>query len=241
MSKEILDLALGYPYPLPAESYIVDDDVVHPMTAEAAPQHRDGRTPVLAVGSNQSPQQIIRKFAGMGLPPIPCERCVVHDFDSVYSAHVTGYGSIASCLHPSPGTRVTLFVNWLHDDHMERMHATELGNENYAYAQLHGIRIDTEFGLSLDKVYFYCSNAGAYVPDGVPVPLAEIPAENRQWPARSQREMLAAAQARTAPGHSLESYILSSTQDVETRNGRKASMRRQAIRFAHSGLSVIKT
>ena len=94
MSEEILALALGYPYPLPDASFVVDGAHVAAMTAEKATALCEGRTPVLAVGSNQSPEQIVRKFSHMSCPPIPAERCVVHDFDSVYSAHVTGYLSL---------------------------------------------------------------------------------------------------------------------------------------------------
>lgn len=240
MSEEILALALGYPYPLPGYSFVVDGAHVAAMTAENAARLRDGRTPVLAVGSNQSPEQIVRKFSHMDCPPIPAERCVVHDFDSVYSAHVTGYGSIASCLHPSPGTQVTLFVNWLHDDHMERMHETELGNENYCYASLDGVGIETEFGATLDKVFFYCSNAGAFTPDTDPVPLTEIPAENRRWEALSQVDIQTELQVMTAPEQHFEAFILASANDAEIRNRRKAFMRERAIPFAHPGLSVLR-
>ncbi len=240
MSEEILALALGYPYPLPDASFVVDGAHVTAMTAGNAGELRDGRIPVLAVGSNQSPEQIVRKFSHMDCPPIPAERCIVHDFDSVYSAHVTGYGSIASCLHPSPGTQVTLFVNWLHDDHMERMHETELGNENYCYASLEGIRIETELGATLDKVFFYCSNAGAFTPDADPVPLTEIPAENRQWEALNQVDIQTELQVMTAPDQHFEEFILASANDPETRNRRKAFMRERAIPFAHPGLGVLR-
>jgi len=210
------------------------------MTAEHVEKHRKGRTPVLAVGSNQSPEQIVRKFSTGKYPPIPCERCVVHDFDSVYSAHVTGYGSIAACLHPSPGTQVTLFVNWLHDDHMQRMHDTELGNENYVYAELSGIRIDTEYGLTLDRVFFYCSNAGAFTPNGMPVPLAEISAKNRQWPAMDQTGIQTGVKAMTAPDLHFDAFVASSASDHAARDQRKALMRSRAVPFSHDGLNVLK-
>lgn len=241
MSEDILNLALGYPYPLPQSSYLIHDGQVLPLTAADAASHRDGRTPVLAVGSNQSPEQIIRKFPGSEWPPIPSERCIVHDFDSVYSAHVTGYGSIASCLHPSPGTQVTLFINWLHDDHMERMHATELGNENYSYAALDGIRIETEFGHELDEVYFYCSNVGAFTPRGMPVPLAEIPAKNRRWDALGQVDVQTHVQVLTAPDLLFEDFVLSSAGDTRARNSRKSVMRGMALPFEYPGLRILRT
>ncbi len=241
MSEETLKLALGYPYPLPIRSYVVDGTDVLDMSADEAVALRAGRTPVLAVGSNQAPEQIVRKFGDLDTPPIPCERCSVHDFDSVYSAHVTGYGSIASCLHPSPGTRVTLFINWLHDDHMERMHETELGNENYCYASLNGIRIDTELGLTMDEVYFYCSNVGAFEHNGAPVPLSEIPAENRQWQALGQPDIQAAVHGLTAPDLHFDAFVVSSANDADARDRRKTMMRERALPFAHPGLTVIRS
>lgn len=239
MSDPILDLALGYPYPIPKRSYIVEGRDVRDMSAGDVAELRKGRAPVLAVGSNQSPEQIIRKFSHLECPPILCERCEVHDFDSVYSAHVTGYGSIASCLHPAPGTRVTLFVNWLHEDHMARMHETELGNENYCYATLEGVRIVTEFGLEMDKIYFYCSNAGAFMPNGAPVPLLEIAAKNRQWKALSQVDIQTEVQVLTAPDQYFEAFVTSSISDITERSRRKAIMRKFAAPFSHPGLHII--
>ncbi len=241
MSADILDLALGYPYPIPQKSYVIHKGTASDITADQVPHLRENRTPVLAVGSNQSPEQVIRKFPGNEWPPILCERCTVHDFDSVYSAHVTGYGSIASCLHPAPGTQVTLYINWLHEAHMDPMHATELGNENYVYAELSEIKIITEFGLTLDRIYFYSSTAGAYLPEGIPVPLAEIQATNRQWEALRQTEIQTHLQVRTAADQHFEEFVLKSVSDIDTRNFRKAEMRKFSRPFSHPGFHVIKS
>ncbi|MEX0694355.1 MAG: hypothetical protein WD075_07935, partial [Rhodospirillales bacterium] len=181
MSDDILKRALGYPYTLPDASYIVDNGTVLAMSTEDATRGRIGRIPVLAIGSNQSPDQIRRKFSGPDWMPIPCEKCRLDDFDTVFSAHITAYGAIAAALHPSPGTAVSLFINWLDESHMTRMHETELGNENYVFARLDGIRLITEFGHKMTQVYFYRSNAGAFAPQNQPIPLAEVPADNRAW------------------------------------------------------------
>jgi len=121
------------------------------------------------------------------------------------------------------------------------MHATELGNENYVYAELGGIKIETEFGLELNKVFFYCTNAGAFIPNGVPVPLAEIPAQNRQWEALPQVDIQTHVQVRTAPDLDFDSFVLSSADDGETRNHRKSVMRGFSLPFEHPGLTVIKS
>ena len=112
-NAERLTRALGYPYPIPDHSYVVHNGDVSPMLGDQAARLREGRIPVLAVGSNQSPAQITRKFNGTDWPNVPCERCTMYDFDTVFSAHIAHYGSIAAALHPSPGTKVNLFINWL--------------------------------------------------------------------------------------------------------------------------------
>ena len=71
MSQDLLDRALGYPYPLPSASYVIDKGEVFPLHANDAPLRREGRTPVLAVGSNQSPEQIARKFPDPSWSEIP--------------------------------------------------------------------------------------------------------------------------------------------------------------------------
>lgn len=240
MSDDILKRALGYPYTLPDASYIVDNGAVLPLLAAEMPRHRTGRIPVLAIGSNQSPDQIRRKFSGPDWLPIPCEKCRLEEFDTVFSAHITAYGSIAAALHPSPGTTVSLFINWLDESHMSHMHATELGNENYVYARLDGVRVLTEFSHEMTSVYFYRSNTGAYAPKNQPIPLAEVPADNRRWKAMRQIDVQSFVHARSEPECTLEDFVLSSISKTETRRSRTAELRTQAIPFEHSGLTVIK-
>ena len=53
-------------------------------------------------------------------------------FDSVYSAHVTSYGSIAAMYVPVPHqTRSRQFITWLDDDQLHIMHQTESLGVNY--------------------------------------------------------------------------------------------------------------
>lgn len=240
-NTERLTRAFGYPYVIPDHSYIVHNDAVSPIQSEQAASLREHRIPVLAVGSNQSPVQIMRKFRGPDWHPIPCERCLIHDFDTVFSAHISRYGSIAATLHPAPGTSVSLYINWLHESHMERMHMTELGNENYAFAELTNIRIETEFGLKMDRVHFYRGNVGAFMPDGIPVPLAEIPAQNRKWAALDQKGIQERLQAMTAPTLELDTFVLSSISEPSERTHRANMMRECAEPFAYSEIRIIKS
>jgi hypothetical protein len=178
------------------------------------------RIPVLAVGSNQSPEQLARKFASSDWGKIPTSRVHLHDFDSVYSAHMTDYGSIPATLHPAPGTRVTLYVNWLNQQQLSAMHKTELTNENYTYSRLEDIQISVDAGPHLTAINLYMGRHGAYAPKGYTIPLAEVPAEGRMKSvAKSQVEILAQVHAQLAPELEFEHFIIAS---IESPNRRKA-------------------
>lgn len=225
--------AYGYPYLIPDHSYLVADGEWAALEAGDADTHRRNRTPVLAVGSNQSPEQILRKFQGADWSPIACEKCSLRNFDTVFSAHITSYGSIAAALHPSPGTTVNLFVNWLDDAQLDAMHPTELGHENYVFARMNNIDLNIVNGPTLSEVYFYRGNTGAYAPEGEPVPLSEVSAPGRSWRAMSQREVQTHLQELLAADHSVDDFVLSSISDVEERGRRRARMERTAQTFDH--------
>ena len=74
--------AKSYPFPVPGRSYVFRNGVPHDMDDHGF--ERVGRTPVLAAGSNQSHEQLARKYSVLpGHVEIPVQRGVLHDFDSV--------------------------------------------------------------------------------------------------------------------------------------------------------------
>jgi len=215
-----LSRALGYPYPLTHQSFVyrsATPDAVQLIGAADPFPDVAGRTPVLAVGSNQSPQQLARKFRGSEWGDIPTARVHLQDFDTVYSAHVTGYGSIAATLHPSPGTRVALYVNWLSPAQLEAMHATELTSENYTFGRLDGVQLTVEAGPELASVHFYQGRRGAFVPDGDIIPLAEVPASGRRFSAKTQLEILTRVRDHLAGELALEAFIQRAIEQPEER------------------------
>jgi len=239
--EKVLSRALGYPYDLPESSYVLAAaSAPTTCTPDQARDFRKTRTPVLAVGSNQSPDQLARKFPGTLWSAILSEQCVLKDFDTVYSAHIAAYGSIAAMLHPSPGTSVTLFVNWLDDEQLERMHETELGSGNYAFAKLTGLEITTEFGHYMDHVHFYLGNRGAIRHNEAPVPLTAVRASKRAWASMTQSEIQEIARRRTAPGHDEASFVLSSVRDAEERTSRRNALMADSIPFDVEGLEILR-
>jgi len=235
LSSSEFNRAIGYPYRIPAKSYIYHDGASDELAAGSAFPDVGHLTPVLAVGSNQSPEQLARKFPGSGWAPIPVARVSIRDFDTVYSAHITTYGSIAATLHHAPGTAVTLFVNYLDEQQLERMHETELPNENYEFGCLTELALKAEVGPELDQVHLYQGQRGIFAPDGKSISLTEVPATGRTGQHMTQHEIQSHLRDRLTPGKSLDEFIHGSVSNPDTRRIRTAEMARDRLVFSYSG------
>ena len=214
---ELLKLATGYPFPTIGCSYLFRKDGLRPLTGEDLAEF-DGRVPVIAHGSNRSPEQLQRKFTDLPAAEtsIPVTRAWLADHDVVYSAHVTQYGAIAANLRSTPGTTVEIYVTWLSEPQLNRMHETELGGENYAYGRLSGINLKIEAGPAalLDKAFVYLSVHGCLPQEDQPIGLAAVPAEGRRFGALSQDQVLRLVRDRHRPGRDLEGHILTTIRNV---------------------------
>lgn len=217
--------ALSYPYAIPERSYLFEAGRVAPLSPGAPPLDLGGRTPVLAVGSNQSPEQLARKFGGDDWGAIPVVRARLRGFDVVYSAHVSGYGAVPATLHPSPGTRVRLAVTWLSPGQLRRMHETETAAGNYVFARIEGLAMTVEHGPALSAVHLYASRHGPLVDAGAPVPLAEVAADDRRWPGRTQAEIQARLRDRLAPAVPLPAFVRAAVDDAAERRRRVRALR----------------
>lgn len=188
-----------------------------------------GRVPVLAAGSNQSHEQLARKYAGLKGAVIPAWRGRLHDFDTVYAAKFTAYGSVPATFQHSPGTAVTVFVQWLTPAQLERMHETEGG---YDYDRLTGIRVALDRGGELTEAFAYSSTTGCLSVGGDHVGIAEIAAHGRRFRPMTQPEILAAVRDRIAPGLALEEFIVQNLHDAALRASRAAALHRDALPLA---------
>ncbi|MCW9045698.1 MAG: hypothetical protein OQK35_05145, partial [Alphaproteobacteria bacterium] len=129
--EDAVRLALSYPYNLPKHSYLLTEEGAKPLEGSF---NTDQKVPVLACGSNQSPDQLLRKFSGMlADDPIPVTRGYLNGFDVAYSAHISSYGSIPASPVATQGVRSSLAINWLTPLQLERMHDTEALGQNYAF------------------------------------------------------------------------------------------------------------
>jgi hypothetical protein len=232
-----LERALSYPYAAPAHSYLFRGGEAVPAAIGAS--DRAGRIPVLACGSNRAPAQLKRKFAGMAGAVIAAERVFLADFDSVYAAHISGYGAIAATLQHSPGTRVELFITWLPEALMGRMHATEGRGAFYDYVRLDGLALESEGGDRFGHAYAYAFRGGCLNLGGSPAALAAVPAERRRFRALTEAEAQAAAQAMLSESGPLEAFVLAAVRDQAVRLAREARLCADAIEFAWPRTTVI--
>jgi hypothetical protein len=231
--------AKAYPFPRHDHCFLFQDGAAIPLPLDGVCDTA-GRVPVLAAGSNQSHEQLARKYAGREEfkgTVIPAWRGRLHDFDTVYAAKFTAYGSVPATFQRSPGTAVTVFVQWLTPRQLDRMHETEGG---YDYDRLTGIRIALDRGDALTEAFAYLSATGCLNVDGTPIALAEIAAQGRRFPSMAQHEILVATRDRLAPRAPLEEFIVGTLDDPVLRAARAAALARTAIplRFPRETLAT---
>ncbi len=238
---ERLALAKAYPFPTPGRSYLFRDGAAQPLesgTSRAALFAE--RQPVIGHGSNRSPEQLHRKF-GAGAE-IPVSRAWLQDYDVVYSAHVTQYGSIAANLQHTPGARAEVYVNWLTEAQLARMHQTELGGENYYYGRLGGVSLGLEAGpaAELSDANVYLSTRGCLARDGGPLGLAAVASEGRPHGDLHQEQAIDLVRARHRPARALDHHILETIRDPAGRKALVAEMMAQALPAEAPHFEILK-
>jgi hypothetical protein len=184
--------AFLYPYQAPDHDFLFRAGRVVRLSDCEIASLTSGRTPVLAVGSNRAPAQLTRKFTHQNVSDeIPVTQGWLAHHDIVYSAHMTGYGSIPATLAASAGTRVRVAITWLTPKQLSHMHVTESVPVHYNYVQMRRSEVVLDCGLCLDQVGIYQSARGYEYAKGDVFALSAIRAEGRRFKSISQWEMIA--------------------------------------------------
>jgi hypothetical protein len=103
-----------------------DGRTLDEMLIGAAAPVMAARIPVLAVGSNASPAQLLRKFARAGArAAVPITAVTVRGVAVGVSAHVSVPGYVPATPVPDPDAVSRLFVTWLDGDGLTVMDETE--------------------------------------------------------------------------------------------------------------------
>jgi len=228
----VLKRAAGYPYDITKTSFTFMGGAAAPFD----PALREGRTPVIGYGSNQSPQRLRQKF-GTDHTPIPVQRGRLADHDVVYSAHFSTYGSLPAALRHVEGTTVSVAVNWLDDKQLAAMHPTEW--DNYHFVRLTDISLRLAEGEALREAFVYLSFRGHVAHYGTPIALAAVAAENRRHAALGQLDALALMRHRLAPDADLANFVRAHIADPGVRAARVQRLREDAVEGHHADHEVI--
>ena len=230
-----INQAKAYPFPSPDYSYIFESGRWYPMGNDDF--DLGGRTPVLAAGSNQSPEQLSRKYASYpNLGPIPVIRGSLWDFDVVYAAHLAVYGSIPATFQNSPGTKVEVFVAWFTEPQLVRMHETE---SNYTFDRLVDFHLELDLGHVPKEIFAYSAKGGCYNHKGGCLSLTEISASDRLFSSATQSEVQTILCERLAPKIDLEHFIYENISDSVIRVGRIAGIQTDAIEIGYQREKLI--
>jgi hypothetical protein len=224
---EILERALGYPFPRPRSSVLIDAGRVREL-GELDARLAAARTPVLAYGSNASPESLGWKFPHERDAVVPLLRARMRDVDVVYSSHIAVYGSIPATLQGSPGTQAETFVALLTDDQLALVASWEI---NATYEEL-AIDVEPEVGEPPPAVGAFVSRHGCLTRDGAELAVAEVPARGRRFAALTQPEALEHVRASVAPDATLGEFVLGNVRDYERARAYTAELRRTARPFA---------
>ena len=157
----------GYPGRLSEGSYLLLGDSVLSLTpgasidgwlerADATPMER--RSAVLAVGSNASPAQLMRKFAQVADLAIPVLRAWAVGVRPAFSAHINpaGYIPAAARLAVERSQRCRVWVTFLDDAQLAIMDLTEPSYDRVLLAHADGgpvVELDSGESLTACALY----------------------------------------------------------------------------------------
>jgi hypothetical protein len=233
---DIIARALDYPYPRPENSFLFSGGGAQDLAPDT---DFAGLMPVLACGSNGSPEQLRRKFGGAKAIRIPVTAAIMSDICCTYSAHFSSYGSVAAGLSVAPGARSLAHITWLDPEQLERMHETEAIGHNYRFARLDSLALHCAHHGGMTSVYAYISLRGSLTLNGAPVTLGGIKCEDAPFPALDQTGVQSALRNSFAPGMDLHDFIRQNIENDDLRAERTACLGRTAQKFDFPGITTL--
>lgn len=227
-SHELARLAPDYPFPHPHRSFVfVDGQAVAPA---AVAWSREGRTPVIAYGSNRSPEVLSRKYARESGVVVPTVQARLRDFDVVYAAMVSTLGPVPATLAPSPGAICDVAVQFLTPSQLERIHRSERVGVSYGFANLPADAIDIEDIGRCECWLYYCLY-GVLRHEDEPVALAEVGCQGRRWRAMTQRDMQSLVRRRLGSTATSHDFLVEHIADEAVRRERITRLSADAIHY----------
>jgi len=217
----MVERAMRYPYAVPARAFVqLRHDTLSPDDVDIDLAER---TSLLAYGSNGSPEVLGRKLA-LSADPVLVEPAWLHDFDVVYSAHISPYGAVPATLQRSPGTRVRVAVLHLTPEQITLLSATE---PNYEPSILEDVHCELTDGTVRSELSAYLSRHGCLLVNGSEVALIAVPARDRRFAEMSEPQVLEHVRATLAPEESMDSFVLANVADPALAQERFARLDRR--------------
>lgn len=227
---DILHRARDYPYRAPDHSYCYTFQGIRKF--DLVPL--DGRTPVLAIGSNRAPERLRQKFGDDIRHIIPVQKLNLKHFDVVYSAHITNYGAVPAMLQVSPGTVAGIWVTWLDAEQLRIMNESEVTAANYVPGHLTGLAgYPDNAGRVLREGRAYIGTRGHLVHEGMALALAAVPASGRRFPEATTQEALEIVRRRAAPEMGGDAFVLRLVREPDFRDQVTARISENAVAMAY--------
>jgi hypothetical protein len=149
------------------------------------PDPMNKRTAIIAYGSNAAVSALNRKFMSekfaRGWAIFPVLKGTLRNFEVVHAAHfVPVNGSFPAGIAYSAGAESEVWMTFLDEEEMKRMHASEgIDSDSpeswYAYGKLENIRIQIPGWKELTSAFVYIDNYGALKIQEKNAALAKVP------------------------------------------------------------------
>jgi len=222
------------------EDEVPVSDLTVALDGDGALRRYERRVAVIAAGSNASFTRLKTKFAATGAPgDFPVLKARLRGVVSVYSAHVSRYGSIPGTLTGEAGAVSELHIAFLDPGELKRLNGSESLGKNYALALLRGLDADFGHGCTLDAALAYVSRRGAYAPDGAPVRLSAFRTRGSRHAAAGQEDMLERARRHLGHDGPLERFVHERASDEAVRGERVRIMAASAVPCRIAGMRSV--
>jgi len=114
----------------------------------------DGRSPVLAIGSNASPAQLLKKFTLVGMSTVvPMTMVTTSGLGRAHSAHVSRAGYVPITPLRAREARSQFFVLWLDPAQVRALDLTEPNYERHPLADAHAPTLESNERLTDVEIY----------------------------------------------------------------------------------------
>ena len=182
--------------------------------------HTD-RIPVIACGSNASPQRLKQKF-DQDLPGslVPTVKATLTHYSVVFAAKFTEYGSMPATLAYTPGAQSEVYVNFLTPEQMAVMDGTETLGCSYDRPVLENAEVQLENGTWVENVHAYISRHGCFAPYGEAISLTSVVSLSNPFAQMEQPAVQRVAKRIFDSPLALDDFVFENISDEDLRRSR---------------------